>query len=116
MLQVPAQITMHNGPERRIARWAHEYLLDAVQQRLDANPQAMRQRRARVEHTFGTMKARMGATPFLMRTLPKIVAEMALSTRLQSDPHHEHHRHQAADRRDPGLTWPHRPICLPETH
>ena len=48
------------GPERRITRWEHEHLLEAVQQRLDANPQAMRQRRETVEHPFGTMKARMG--------------------------------------------------------
>src|SRR5512132_1959457 len=46
------------GPERRIPRWEHEHLLDAVQQRLDANPLAMRQRRETVEHPFGTMKAR----------------------------------------------------------
>src|SRR6266852_9884750 len=32
------------GPERRITRWEYEHLLEAVQQRLDANPQAMRQR------------------------------------------------------------------------
>ena len=44
-------------PERRIPRWEHEHLLEAVQQRLDANPQAMRQRRETVEHLFGTMKA-----------------------------------------------------------
>jgi hypothetical protein len=50
-----------------------------VQQRLDANPQAMRQRRETVEHPFGTMKARMGATHFLTKTLPKVAAEMALS-------------------------------------
>ncbi len=67
------------GPERRITRWEHEHLLDAVQQRLDANPEAMRQRRETVEHPFGTMKARMGATHFLTKTLPKVVAEMALS-------------------------------------
>jgi len=41
------------GPERRIPRWEHEHLLEAVQQRLDANPQAMRQRRETVEHPFG---------------------------------------------------------------
>jgi len=57
----------------------HEHLLEAVQQRLDANPQAMRQRRETVEHPFGTMKARMGATHFLTKTLPKVAAEMALS-------------------------------------
>src|SRR5262245_42128870 len=67
------------GPERRITRWEHEHLLEAVQQRLDANPEAMRQRRETVEHPFGTMKARMGATHFLTRTLPKVAAEMALS-------------------------------------
>ena len=57
----------------------HEHLLEAVQQRLDANPQAMRQRRETVEHPFSTMKARMGATHFLTKTLPKVAAEMALS-------------------------------------
>src|SRR6187200_1254908 len=67
------------GPERRIPRWEHEHLLDAVQQRLDANPLAMRQRRETVEHPFGTMKARMGATHFLTKTLSKVAAEMALS-------------------------------------
>jgi hypothetical protein len=67
------------GPERRITRWEHEHLLEAVQQRLDAKPEAMRQRRETVEHPFGTMKARMGATHFLTKTLPKVAAEMALS-------------------------------------
>src|ERR1700704_3508643 len=67
------------GPERRITRWEHEHLLEAVQQRLDSNPQAMRQRRETVEHPFGTMKARMGATHFLTKTLPKVAAEMALA-------------------------------------
>jgi hypothetical protein len=31
-----------------------------------------------VEHPFGTIKARMGATHFLMKTLPRVAAEMAL--------------------------------------
>jgi hypothetical protein len=67
------------GPERLIPRWEHEHLLEAVQQRLDANSRAMRQRRETVEHPFGTMKACMGATRFLTKTLPKVAAEMALS-------------------------------------
>jgi transposase len=50
----------------------------AVQQRLDKDPQAMRWRRETVEHPFGTIKARMGATHFLMKTLPRVAAEMAL--------------------------------------
>jgi transposase len=66
------------GPERRIPRWEHGDLLDAVQERLDADPQAMRRRRETVEHPFGTMKMRMGATHFLMKTLPKVASEMAL--------------------------------------
>jgi transposase len=64
--------------ERRITRWEHEHLLEAVQQRLDANPQAMRVRRETVEHPFGTLKMRMGATHFLMKRLPKVATEMAL--------------------------------------
>jgi transposase len=75
----PLKSQCTKGPERRIARWEHEHVLEAVQQRLDANPKAMRQRRETVEHPFGTMKARMGATHFLMKTLPKVAAEMALS-------------------------------------
>ena len=65
--------------QRRITRWEHEHVLEAVQRRLDANPEAMRRRRETVEHPFGTMKARMGATHFLTKTLPKVAAEMALS-------------------------------------
>ena len=65
------------GPQRRITRWEHEQVLEAVQKHLDANPQAMRQRRETVEHPFGTMKARMGATHFLMKRLPKVATEMA---------------------------------------
>ena len=38
----------------------------------------MRQRREMVEHPFGTIKARMGTTHFLIKTLPRVGAEMAL--------------------------------------
>ena len=65
--------------ERRITRWEHEHLLDAVQRRLDENPQAMRQRRETVEHPFGTIKMWMGATHFLMKRLKNVRTEMALS-------------------------------------
>ena len=64
--------------QRRITRWEHEHVLEAVQRRLDGDPQAMRRRRETVEHPFGTIKARMGATHFLMKTLPRVAAEMAL--------------------------------------
>jgi transposase len=63
---------------RVISRWEHEYVMEAAQKRLDENPQAMRQRRETVEHPFGTLKMRMGATHFLMKRLPKVASEMAL--------------------------------------
>jgi Transposase DDE domain len=44
----------------------------------DEHPEKMRQRRETVEHPFGTIKARMGATHFLMKTLPRVASEMAL--------------------------------------
>ncbi len=66
------------GKERRIARWEHEHVLEAVQRRLDEHPEKMRLRRETVEHPFGTIKARMGATHFLMKTLPNVATEMAL--------------------------------------
>jgi transposase len=53
-------------------------VVEAVQKRLDDNPQAMRQRRETVEHPFGTMKARMGATHFLMKRMPQVAIEMVL--------------------------------------
>jgi transposase len=64
--------------QRLISRWEHEHVLEAVQCRLDEHPEKMRQRRETVEHPFGTIKAWMGATHFLMKTLPKVATEMAL--------------------------------------
>ena len=74
----PLKSQCTKGAERRITRWEHEHVLEAVQQRLDENPQAMRQRRETVEHPFGTLKMRMGATHFLMKRLPKVATEMAM--------------------------------------
>jgi len=70
--------TCTSGKERRITRWEHEHVLEAVQRRLDEHPEKMRLRRETVEHPFGTIKARMGATHFLMKTLPRVATEMAL--------------------------------------
>jgi transposase len=66
------------GKQRRIKRWEHEAVLDAMQQRLDQAPQAMAIRRQTVEHVFGTIKAWMGATHFLTRTLNRVRSEMSL--------------------------------------
>jgi len=66
------------GPERRVSRWEHEDVLEAAQVRLDKRPEVIRVRRATVEHPFGTLKAWMGATHFLTKTLRKVSAEMSL--------------------------------------
>jgi hypothetical protein len=66
------------GKERRITRWEHEHVLEAVQRRLDEHPEKMRQRRETVEHPFGTIKYWMGYTHFQTKTLKKVGTEMAL--------------------------------------
>ncbi len=63
---------------RRIRRWKHEAVLDAMQARLDRRPEMMRIRRRTVEHPFGTLKHWMGATHFLTRTLGRVRTEMSL--------------------------------------
>jgi len=63
---------------RRVRRWEHEAVVDAVQARLDRDPEKMRVRRQTVEHPFGTLKAWMGATHFLTRTLVRVRTEMSL--------------------------------------
>ena len=74
----PLKAKCTKGQQRRITRWEHEHVVEAVQKRLDKNPQAMRVRRETVEHPFATLKMRMGATHFLCKTLPKVATEMAL--------------------------------------
>ncbi len=64
---------------RVISRWEHEHVMEAAQKRLDADPQAMRRRRETVEHPFGTLKMRMGATHFLMKRLKNVATEMAFA-------------------------------------
>src|SRR5258708_937613 len=63
---------------RRIARWENEHVLDKMQRRLNRTPQASRIRRQTVEHPFGTIKAWMGATHFLTKTIPRVSTEMSL--------------------------------------
>jgi hypothetical protein len=61
-----------------VKRWQHEDVLDRMQARLDGLPEAMLIRRQTVEHPFGTIKAWMGCTHFLMKTLEKVRTEMSL--------------------------------------
>jgi transposase len=63
---------------RRIRRWQHEAVLEAMQERLDRQPEMMRVRRQTVEHPFGTIKHWMGWTHFLTKTLARVRTEMSL--------------------------------------
>jgi transposase len=73
---IKAQCT--SGVHRKMSRWEHEEVLDAAQKRLDQNPDMMRIRRTTVEHPFGTLKAWMGSTHFMTKTLDRVSTEMSL--------------------------------------
>jgi transposase len=74
--QIKAKCTP--SEQRRVSRWEHEDVLEAMQTRLDNAPDSMRIRRQTVEHPFGTLKAWMGATHFLTRQLKNVSTEMSL--------------------------------------
>ena len=64
---------------RRVTRWEHEARIEAMQRRMDLAPQSMmRVRRRLVEHPFGTLKAWMGSTHFLMKRLRNVKTEISL--------------------------------------
>src|ERR1022692_1327033 len=71
-----AQCTTSNY--RRIKRWKHAAVLEAMQERLHRQPDSMRVRRRTVEHPVGTIKFWMGAVHFLTRTLARVRTEMSL--------------------------------------
>jgi len=74
----PIRSQCTTGENRRIARWEHEAVLEAMQDRLDRHPKIMRLRRETAEHPFGTLKLWMGAAHFLTRTLQRVRTEMSL--------------------------------------
>jgi len=74
----PIKSQCTSGVHRKITRWEHEAVLEKAQARLDRSPDAMRIRRATVEHPFGTLKAWMGSTHFLTKTIDRVSTEMSL--------------------------------------
>jgi transposase len=74
----PMKARCTSGEYRTIRRWKHEALLEAMQERLDRQPEIMRVRRQTSEHPFGTIKQWMGWTHFLTKTLARVRAEMSL--------------------------------------
>ena len=66
------------GKERRVSRWEHESILEAMEDRVDRMRHCMRIRAGTVEHPFGTIKSWLGPTHFQMRTLKHVSTEMSL--------------------------------------
>ena len=62
---------------RRIRRWEHEDVVERAESRLKDHPEAMRVRRATVEHPFGTLKQWMGSG-FLTKQKHNVSTEMSL--------------------------------------
>ena len=74
----PMRTGCTTGKERRVRRWEHEPVLEAMEQRLARRPELMQVRRSTVEHVFGTIKSWMGATHFLTRGLNNVRTEISL--------------------------------------
>ena len=77
--KVAAELGMSFLPvSEALLRLEHEGLLEEMQVRLDLTPDMMRILRQTVEHPFGTIKAWMGATHFLTRTIERVSTEISL--------------------------------------
>ena len=108
----PLKAQCTKGPQRRITRWEHEEVVEAVQKRLDKNPDAMR-------HAARDGRASLRYTEDAdgRDALPDEDAaegcrrDGTARARLQSDARHEHRRHQAADGGDRGLRRPGCNLC-----
>ena len=75
----PVRHRCTSGKERRITRWEHEHLVDAMRERLGGQADLLTLRCCTVEHPFGTLKAGKGHTHFLTRGLKDVSTEMALN-------------------------------------
>lgn len=69
-----------NQRGRTITREQDEALMEAMAQRVKANPQIMKLRKQLCEHPFGTLKRFFGYTHFLLKGLLKVRAEWSLMT------------------------------------
>lgn len=77
--QSPIKDNCTTSSERRVRRWEHEAVTEAVQRRLERKPDAMKLRKRTVEHVFGTLKHWMGWTHFLTRGIDNVSTEMSLN-------------------------------------
>jgi transposase len=73
-----AKCTRNKG-NRTITRLASEEVQEQMAERVAANPQIMRRRKAIIEHCFGTIKRSLGYDYFLCRGLRNVTTEVNLT-------------------------------------
>ena len=69
-----------NKNNRTITREDHEALMEAMAERLHAQPEKFALRKQLAEHPFGTLKRWFGYTHFLLKGLEKVRTEWSLMT------------------------------------
>jgi transposase len=74
-----AQCTRSKRNNRRIYRWVHEDIIEAMRERMNCHPDMARKRKELVEHPFGTIKHWMNHGYFLMREKKKVAVEISMS-------------------------------------
>jgi hypothetical protein len=68
-----------NKENRTITRLAAEEVQERMAERVAANPQIMRRRKAIIEHCFGTIKRSLGYDYFLCRGMRHVTTEVTLT-------------------------------------
>ena len=68
-----------NKENRTITRLAAEEVQERMAERVAANPQIMRRRKAIIEHCFGTIKRSLGYDCFLCRGMSRVATEVNLT-------------------------------------
>ena len=69
-----------NQNNRTLTREASEHLMEAMAQRMKAQPEKYQLRKQLAEHPFGTIKRAMGYTHFTLKGLEKVRTEWSLIT------------------------------------
>ena len=69
-----------NKANRTITREENEHLMEAMAERMRAQPEKFKLRKTLAEHPFGTIKRWFGYTHFLLKGLAKVRCEWSLTT------------------------------------
>jgi transposase len=64
---------------RKIRRWVHEDVLERLKERIQRQPQLLKERKKLAEHPFGTIKLTMDQGYFLLKGLKKVTTEFSLT-------------------------------------